>query len=115
MKDSVRNFQGWLLFAPAAILLLAFTHYPTVTTFIHSLYTNKSFIRPKRFSGIESYESMFSDPIFFKVFVNNMWLALGTIPTSIATVICNIQICLRLNHCLNSTIKRQSPIVQNIN
>ncbi len=87
MKDSVRNFQGWLLFAPAAILLLAFTHYPTVTTFVHSLYTNKSFIRPRRFSGIESYESLFSDPIFFKVFVNNMWLALGTIPTSIALAI----------------------------
>ena len=87
MKDSVRNFQGWLLFTPAAILLLAFTHYPTVTTFLHSLYTNKSFIRPRRFSGIESYESMFSDPIFFKVFVNNMWLALGTIPTSIGIAI----------------------------
>ena len=75
------------MFAPAAILLLAFTHYPTITTFIHSLYTNKYFIRPRRFSGIESYESMFSDPIFFKVFINNMWLALGTIPTSIGLAI----------------------------
>ena len=30
---------------------------------------------------------MFSDPIFCKVFANNMWLALGTIPTSIALAI----------------------------
>ena len=87
MKDNVRNFQGWLLFAPAAILLLAFTHYPTITTFINSLYTNKSIIRPRRFSGIEGYESMLSDPIFWKVFANNMWLALGTIPTSIGLAI----------------------------
>ena len=87
MKDSVRNFQGWLLFAPAAILLLAFTHYPTITTFLNSLYTNKSVIRPRRFSGIEGYESMLSDPIFWKVFANNMWLALGTIPTSIGLAI----------------------------
>lgn len=87
MKDNVRNFQGWLLFAPAAILLLAFTHYPTITTFLNSLYTNKSIIRPRRFSGIEGYESMLSDPIFWKVFANNMWLALGTIPTSIGLAI----------------------------
>lgn len=87
MKDSVRNFHGWLLFAPAAILLLAFTHYPTITTFLNSLYTNQSIIRPKRFSGIEGYETMLNDPIFWKVFANNMWLALGTIPTSIGLAI----------------------------
>ncbi len=87
MNSKARNIHGWLLFAPAAILLVAFTHYPTVATFINSLFTNKSIIRPSRFSGMDSYVSMIDDPVFWKVLVNNMWLALGTIPTSIGLAI----------------------------
>jgi sn-glycerol 3-phosphate transport system permease protein len=87
MKLRSQHIQGWLLFAPAAILLVAFTHYPTVATFIKSLFTNSSIIRPSRFSGFESYQNLASDPVFWKVLVNNMWLALGTIPTSIALAI----------------------------
>ncbi len=87
MNIKAQNVQGWLLFAPAAILLVAFTHYPTIATFVNSLFTNSSIIRPSRFSGFESYQNLASDPIFWKVLVNNMWLALGTIPTSIALAI----------------------------
>jgi sn-glycerol 3-phosphate transport system permease protein len=87
MKVKSQNVQGWLLFAPAAILLIAFTHYPTIATFINSLFTNSSVIRPSRFSGFESYQNLASDPVFWKVLVNNTWLALGTIPTSIALAI----------------------------
>lgn len=65
-EDSTRNIQGWLLFTPAAILLLAFTHYPTITTFFQSLYTNKSILRPRRFSGVEAYEVCLVTPYFGK-------------------------------------------------
>ena len=82
-----RNLQGWALFAPAAFLLIAFTHYPTVATFFKSLFSNNSIIRPSRFTGFESYQNLLNDPIFWKVFTNNMWLALGTIPTSIGLAI----------------------------
>ena len=82
-----RNLQGWALFAPAAFLLIAFTHYPTIATFFKSLFSNNSIIRPSRFTGFESYQNLLDDPIFWKVFANNMWLALGTIPTSIGLAI----------------------------
>ena len=82
-----RNLQGWALFAPAAFLLIAFTHYQTVATFFKSLFSNNSIIRPSRFTGFESYQNLLNDPIFWKVFTNNMWLALGTIPTSIGLAI----------------------------
>ena len=85
--NTKRHLQGWALFAPAAILLIAFTHYPTVATFFNSLFSNSSIIRPKRFIGLDAYQDMASDPVFWKVFVNNMWLALGTIPTSIGLAI----------------------------
>ena len=82
-----RHLQGWALFAPAAILLIAFTHYPTIATFINSLFSNSSIIRPSRFIGFEAYQNLTDDPVFWKVFANNMWLALGTIPTSIGLAI----------------------------
>ena len=82
-----RNLQGWLLLTPAAVLLIAFTHYPTVMTVIDSLFSKATAIRPSRFVGALNYERMLDDPIFWKVLANNVWFALGTIPTSIALAI----------------------------
>ncbi|MEE4111778.1 MAG: sugar ABC transporter permease, partial [Desulfobacteraceae bacterium] len=82
-----RHVQGWLLLTPAAILLIAFTHYPTVATLIDSVFSKATAIRPSRFVGALNYERMLDDPIFWKVLANNAWFALGTIPTSIALAI----------------------------
>lgn len=72
---------------PAATLLIAFTHYPTVATLIDSLFSKGNPIRPAQFVGLENYRMMIEDPIFRKVVVNNLWFALGTIPASIALAI----------------------------
>lgn len=82
-----RHVYGWLLLTPAAILLIAFTHYPTVATVIDSLFSKGNPIRPAQFVGLENYRMMIEDPIFWKVMVNNIWFAVGTIPTSIALAI----------------------------
>lgn len=87
MHHSMRHVYGWLLLTPAAILLIAFTHYPTIQTLINSFYSKGSVIRPSRFIGPANYESMLADPVFWKVLVNNLWFAIGTIPTSIALAI----------------------------
>ncbi|MCR9256047.1 MAG: sugar ABC transporter permease [Alphaproteobacteria bacterium] len=86
-QDTLRHVYGWLLLTPAAILLVAFTHYPTVATFINSLFSKGNPIRPSRFVGFENYALMMEDPIFWKVLGNNAIFALGTIPTSIALAI----------------------------
>ncbi len=83
----MRHVHGWLLLTPAAILLLSFTHYPTVATIINSFFSKGNSVRPSRFIGLSNYESMTQDPIFWKVLFNNMWFAVGTIPTSIALAI----------------------------
>jgi len=79
--------HAWLLLMPAAILLIAFTHYPTVTTVVKSLFSKGTAIRPSRFTGLDNYRMMMEDPVFWKVLGNNLWFALGTIPTSIALAI----------------------------
>jgi len=80
----VRHVYGWLLLAPAAILLVGFTHYPAVATLEHSLFSTGTLARPSRFVGLANYAALGDDPIFWQVLGNNFWFALGTIPTSIA-------------------------------
>lgn len=83
----MRHVYGWLLLTPAAILLIAFTHFPTLATVYDSLFSKGSAIRPSRFTGLSNYESMTEDPVFWKVLANNFWFAAGTIPSSVALAI----------------------------
>jgi sn-glycerol 3-phosphate transport system permease protein len=76
--------HGWLLLLPAMACLALFTHWPAVASFIESFYSTPKARRPARFIGIENYQQMLADPIFWKAMSNNLWFALGTIPTSIA-------------------------------
>jgi sn-glycerol 3-phosphate transport system permease protein len=82
-----RHVYGWLLVTPALILLISFTHFPILSTFFNSLFSNGTAFRESSFVGIENYQTMLNDPVFWKVLKNNMWFALGTIPTSIALAI----------------------------
>ena len=80
----MRHVYGWLLLAPAAILLVGFTHYPAAATLFDSLFSTGTVVRPARFVGLANYAALGEDPIFWQVLANNFWFALGTIPTSIA-------------------------------
>ncbi|MBI2754225.1 MAG: sugar ABC transporter permease [Betaproteobacteria bacterium] len=80
----MRHVYGWLLLAPAAILLVAFTHYPAAATLADSLLSTGTAVRPSRFVGLDNYVALGDDPILRQVLWNNLWFALGTIPTSIA-------------------------------
>ena len=78
------HIYGWLLLMPAAIFLIAFTYYPTVATLAHSFFSEGTALRPPVFVGLENYEFMIEDEVFWKVVGNNFWFALGTIPVSVA-------------------------------
>ncbi len=83
-KGSMNQVYGWLLLLPAAVFLTAFTYYPMVSTFVVSFFSDGSATRPSVFVGLENYQFLLEDEIFWKVLVNNLWYAVGTIPTSIA-------------------------------
>ncbi len=78
------HVYGWLLLLPAAILLLTFTHYPTLATLWRSFYTPATAFRPAAFVGLENYRFMLEDEVFWQVVENNILFAVGTIPASIA-------------------------------
>lgn len=79
----MKKVYGWLLLLPAFSLLLLFTHYPAIASFIQSFYSNGTVLRPQIFVGLENYEKMLSDPVFFITLKNTFFFALGTVPTSI--------------------------------
>ena len=74
---------AYLLLLPAFVLLVAFTHYPAIATLIDSFFSTPTGARPARWVGLENYEVMLADPVFWKAATNNLWFALATIPLSI--------------------------------
>jgi len=78
------TIHGWLLLSPALILLVAFTHYPAVATLVQSFFSTPRGARPAAWIGLDNYQAMVADPVFWQTLRNNAVFALGTIPTSIA-------------------------------
>jgi sn-glycerol 3-phosphate transport system permease protein len=84
MTRTTQWVYGWLLLLPAMTLLAAFTHYPVIATFWHSLLSTPKGARPAAWAGLDNYRQLAADPIFWQALDNNLWYALGTIPASIA-------------------------------
>ena len=80
---SKNALHGWLLVLPSVVLLAMFTHIPIIATLVHSFYSNGRPNRPARFIGLDNYEAMVSDPVFWDAMRNNLIYALGSIPLSI--------------------------------
>lgn len=78
------HIYGWLLLLPAAVLLTAFTYFPAVTTIIDSFFSTPKGARPAVFVGLDNYQAMVEDPIFWRALDNNLVYALSTIPLTIA-------------------------------
>lgn len=80
-----RNWiYAWLMLLPALSLLAMFTHYPAIKTIISSLFSTGRGRRESVFVGLENYERLILDDVFWQVLWNNLLYALFTIPLSIA-------------------------------
>jgi sn-glycerol 3-phosphate transport system permease protein len=78
------HVQGWLLALPAVVLLAGFTHIPAIATIIDSFYSTPRGARRAVFVGLDQYQTMLADPIFWQAFTNNLLYALITVPFAIA-------------------------------
>lgn len=82
MRKHSTALYGGLLLLPAAVLLWFFTYQPILTTIINSLYSTPRGRREAVFVGLDNYEIMIADPVFWKAMNNNLIYALTTIPLS---------------------------------
>jgi sn-glycerol 3-phosphate transport system permease protein len=78
------QIYAYLLLLPAFVFLVGFTHYPAVATLFDSLMSTPRAGRTGVFVGLDNYQGMIEDPIFWQSLINNLWFALATIPVSIA-------------------------------
>ena len=76
MKASRNAFYGSLLLLPAAVLLWTFTYQPILGTVIDSLFSTARGKRPAVFIGLDQYQRMIDDPVFWKAMINNLIYAL---------------------------------------
>ena len=83
MTFNRRSMTGLAYLAPAALLMALFTYYPAIVTAFHSVFSTAKASRPSKFIGLSNYTHMLEDPVFWKSMYNNIWFAIGTIPTSI--------------------------------
>ncbi len=77
------TLHSWLMLMPAMVLLVAFTHYPAIATLWHSLFSTPRANRPARFVGMDNYQALVEDPVFWQALTNNAIYAAATIPLSI--------------------------------
>ncbi|KAJ57105.1 ABC transporter permease [Actibacterium mucosum KCTC 23349] len=74
---------AWLMLSPAMVLLITFTHYPAVQTIVNSFYSTPRGRRKAVWIGLDNYQTLLLDDVFWKVLANNFWYAVWTIPLSI--------------------------------
>jgi sn-glycerol 3-phosphate transport system permease protein len=83
LERSRMVLYGWMLLAPALILLITFAFIPAIETVWASLFSKGTIRRPPQFIGAENYLTLFADPAFKKVVINNLIYAGLTIPISV--------------------------------
>jgi sn-glycerol 3-phosphate transport system permease protein len=69
---------------PAVLLLAAFTHWPTIQTFVAGLHTHPVPGHPSEFDPLSNFQDMADDPVFWQALRNNLFYALVLIPMTMA-------------------------------
>ncbi|MVO97983.1 carbohydrate ABC transporter permease [Paenibacillus lutrae] len=77
------NGFAWLLLLPSLIFLFLFTFYPMVKTLYLSFHQADLATPDPLYTGLDNYMNLAEDAVFRKVLLNNVWFALGTVPSAI--------------------------------
>jgi sn-glycerol 3-phosphate transport system permease protein len=75
--------HAWLLVLPALALLALFTHWPILGTLWDSFHATARAGRPAAWVGLENYQVMAADEVFWRSLWNNLVYAVATVPVSI--------------------------------
>lgn len=79
------RWAPYLMLAPAAVLLLAFTVYPILAAGYMSLFErNLSTQQQMVWAGLGNFAALFASPVFQQVMKNTLLFAGGTIPISVS-------------------------------
>ena len=78
------SVTGWALVSPAVVLIGVFGLLPVLMSLQLSFQKSDLLTPETPWVGLENYQVMWGDEVFWKSLENNLWYALATIPASIA-------------------------------
>lgn len=73
--------KAWLFLFPSLAVILLFSIYPLFRSFFMSFQTG-TLIR-QEFGGLENYQKVLTDPLFFRALKNTALFAFGTVPIAL--------------------------------
>ena len=73
--------KAWLFLFPSLAVILIFSIYPLFRSFFMSFQTG-TLIR-QEFGGLENYQKVLTDPLFFRALKNTALFAFGTVPIAL--------------------------------
>jgi sn-glycerol 3-phosphate transport system permease protein len=81
------SLLAWGLILPSFIFLTLFTLYPIAKSFYLSFFEDNLSVMTPAFIGLKNYTGLLEDSVFKQAFMNNLLVALCTIPISIAMAV----------------------------
>lgn len=82
-KSMKENATAWLFLLPSLIFLIMFTLYPMIKTLFTSFFQSDLSTADPVYIGADNFKMMWEDEVFRKALINNIWFAVGTVPTSV--------------------------------
>jgi len=73
------SLTGWLFASPWIFGFLLFTVGPMVYS-LYTSFTDYNIIRPPQWAGLENYQELTTDPLFFKSLQNTVWMVIVKTP-----------------------------------
>ncbi|HEX9043429.1 MAG TPA: sugar ABC transporter permease [Candidatus Limnocylindrales bacterium] len=75
----LRNATQWLYVLPALLLVVVFVYYPAVDNLRLSFFQWSSFSPKESFVGIQNYQDLAADPVFWSALFNNIAYAVVSV------------------------------------
>ncbi len=86
-NEKRERLMGYILAAPAVILLVVFTVYPLIYLIYRSLFGGNLIAKDPDFVGIENYQTLFESEDFHKVLTNTLVYTLITVVLTIVLAV----------------------------
>ena len=72
-----QNYAAWLFILPAIVGTLVFIIIPVICSFGLS-FVKWDLVNPMEFVGFSNYKEIFTEPLFYKIFLNTIVFAVST-------------------------------------
>ncbi len=82
-RGSEADLWGWIFVFPAVFLLIVWHFAPALYALVLSFLKDFNFLKPPEFAGLENYNALLRDPVFWQSLLNSFWYVVGTVPVGI--------------------------------